>query len=404
MSEINPNVNMTETQSTTQGKIELNSGSGPVSFDELEQVEKESKKIKAQEKKEKNEKSIDLTSDTDKGKPDKKDTPKEPKEPAKKEATKEEQTTENEKQIEKARKLIKAKYQDKEIDLDEESVVPVKINGKEELVQVKDLMGNYSGKVAWDKQFTELSKMKKTQAANELKLRQAADHVKNLFQIEDPTSRMFEMAKLAGVDPIQFRQKFYDENISLLEKYYSMSDDERKADQLAYEAQLHKHRADTLENQYKQEQTQRELKAKIDNLRASHQVDDDMFESYQEQVSELVRNGAIDKSQATPEFIIETIQKDRLWSAANEELSKLDLPWDTQARNQKLLALVENAHHLGFKPEEMAEIVSETWGDKKALKRVQQIKDEKQEFLTGKKDVKQHHASSRSEQVFFDDL
>ena len=129
-----------------------------------------------------------------------------------------------------------------------------------------------------------------------------------------------------------------------------------------------------------------------------------MYESYQEQVSELVRNGAIDKSQATPEFIIETIQKDRLWSAANEELSKLDLPWDTQARNQKLLALVENAHHLGFKPEEMAEIVSETWGDKKALKRVQQIKDEKQEFLTGKKDVKQHQAPSRSEQVFFDDL
>ena len=38
---INPNINMTTTDTVQNGKIELNSGSGPVTFDELEQVTKE---------------------------------------------------------------------------------------------------------------------------------------------------------------------------------------------------------------------------------------------------------------------------------------------------------------------------------------------------------------------------
>jgi hypothetical protein len=400
MSDINPNINMTETQTATNGKIELDSAAGAVSFDELEQVIKDSKKAKAAEKKA--EKSIDLTSDDKKGdkvKEDKTTETKEKSEP-KEAKTNAEQNKEN---IEKARKLIKAKFQDKEYELDEESVVPVKIDGKEVEVPVKDLMSNYSGKVAYDKRFTELSKRDKEIKSMEFRAKQAADNLKSVFEEKDQTVRMFRMAQMAGVDPVQFRNNFLNDNINLLEKWYGMSEDERKADALAYEAQYHKHRADTLESTTKEQQAQRELQQKVESLRASHQIAEDEFTSYQDQVEQAVNNGQLDKSFLAPEKIIETIKKDKLWTATDAALQGLELSWSEQDRGNKILKMVEDAFQMGFKPEDMSEIVSEIYGDKKAQKKVQQIKQEREQFMTGKKDVIQQTAKKDSP-VFFDEI
>jgi hypothetical protein len=406
---VNPNVNMTTTDTTVDGKLELNSASGPVSFDELEQITesaKKSKSSKAKAEKEsgddksqsKNEKSIDLSSDNDKGKKSEaKSKPETDPQGEKSEASK---NAEAEKQI---RKLIKAKFQDRDIDLDEESLVPVKINGKEEMVQIKDLLGNYSGKVAYDKKFTELSKTTKQQAATELRLKQAAESVKSIFTETDLDTRIYKLSRLAGVDPVQYRDKFLNENINLLEKWYGMSEDERKADALAYENKFNKHRADTLEASIKQEQSQRELSAKLDNLRASHQVSEDDFIQQYDQISKMVDDKLLDGSKVTPEFVIETINKDRLWNAADSQLSSLNLPWNSEQKGQRVMKLVEDAYHLGLKPEDMADMVDEIWGHKKAQKKVQQISDERREFLSGKKPVTQSKPRTEAP-IFFEDI
>ena len=46
--------------------------------------------------------------------------------------------------------------------IDSQSTMPVKIDGKVEEVPVQELINNYSGKTAWDKKFTEIGKEKKT--------------------------------------------------------------------------------------------------------------------------------------------------------------------------------------------------------------------------------------------------
>ena len=173
---INPNTPITSNL-TKEGTIEADATGGPLSFDDLEEITKTKAKAKKEakdEKPEKTEKSKDLTSDTDKGKkPETKEAkPKESKEP------KEGETSEADPKP--TRKTIKAKYADTELDLDEEAMVPVKINGKEEMVPIKDLLGNYSGKVAWDKKFSEVDMSRKQVAAQELKLREMADMVRDL--------------------------------------------------------------------------------------------------------------------------------------------------------------------------------------------------------------------------------
>ena len=392
---INPNISMTETQTTTNGKIEVNSGGGPLSFDELEQVTakaKRDKQIKAKESKD--EKSIDLTSDTDKGK--KAETKSEEKSPPKSEKKLDEakQEQQNEANLEKARKMIKAKLKDSEFELDEEAAIPVKINGKEELVPVKELMGNYSGKVAWDKKFTELSKKEKDIKGLESKAQMASKSFSDLFNEQDETVRMFKMAQMAGVDPVQYRQKFLNDNIKLLENWYAMSDDERKADALAYEAKYHKYRADTLEQSTKQQQAQREQQAKLAQIRASHQIDEDTFMSFHDQAQQAVKEGILDESYLKPEKVAELVQKDRIWTAVESVLDQVKLPWPQEEQGKRLLKLVEDSYQMGFKPQEVVEFVVETYASPKTKKDlVSQIKEERQEFLSGKKPVQQAKVS-----------
>lgn len=397
---INPNVNVTN-NADSNGKIELNSGSGPLTFDELDEVTKTAKRAKAEKKEkgddeDKSKHTKDLTSDTDKGKKAEKPEPK-------KESKPKEEGEEPKAEEKPPRKTIKAKLADSELDLDEEALVPVKINGKDEMVPVKELLGNYSGKVAWDKRFTELSKSEKAQKMNEMKLRQAAEQVKSIMSEQDPDLRMWKLAQIAGVDPVEYRQKFFNDNISMLEKWYNMSDDERKADALAYESKIYKQKADTLEAQQKEEQATKALRQKLDTLRASHQVSEDEFVSHYDQINQMVASGQLDKSHLSPEKIIETIEKDRLWNAAEQEINKLDLGWTEQARNENLYKFVENAHKLGLKPQEMAEMVSEIWGDKKTQKLIKEKLEQKEEFTHGKKPVEQAKPKS-NEVLFFDDI
>lgn len=416
---INPNTPVTEVTNSASGKAELASGSQPLTFDELEQLTlakkgrgskaKETETTEAKEgdkddtSKIKAEKQADFSGDPNKSQ---KSKASEEKETDKKSGQdkKADEPQLNKEQEQQLRKLIKAKLQDKELDLDEETLVPVKINGKEELVPVKDLMGNYSGKTAWDKKFTELSKKEKAQMSQELKLRQAADSVKQLFEEQDPDMRMFKMAQLSGLDPIQYRQKFLEDNINLLEKYYSMSEDERKADAMSFEAKFQRHRADTLDQTMKQEQSKKELSAKIDQIRASHQVTEDEFVNQYESIKELVQNGHIDKSQVTPEYVIETIQKDRIWNAVDTKMNELGVDIPQHEKGSKILNLVEHAFKLGLKPEDMGEIVQDIFSNKKAQQKVQQVQREREEFLNGSsKPVAQAKAPS-SAPMFFDEM
>src|SRR5574343_734820 len=62
---------------------------------------------------------------------------------------------------------------DKEVALDETATIPWKIDGKQQAVTVKDLLDNYSGKVAWDKRFNEVATQRKQLTTEKMQLEQA---------------------------------------------------------------------------------------------------------------------------------------------------------------------------------------------------------------------------------------
>lgn len=412
MSDINPNIPVNGPETTNQGTIEVRGGETPITFDELDNLTA-SKKAKSQDSSKKtdeskddsgktkgDEKSKDLTSDTDKGKKAKEsDKSKDKTDKKPDQATKEEiQRTEAQ-----ARKLIKAKYQDKEIELDEESLIPVKINGKEELVEARELLKNYSGKTAWDRKFTELHKVKQDVFGKSQKLSEIEGKIKSVFEEKDPQLRLYKMAEIAGVSPVEFRQKYLDENVALLEKYYNMTDEERKADALAFENAYLKHRAETQEKTLSEQQAIKALQSKVDSLRAPHNISHDDFVERYDALKQLVTNQQLEGEKLTPEFVVETIVKDKLWEAAEEKLSGLSLPWNEKEKSEKLMKLVTQAYTLGMSPESVMDTVEELWGVTAAKNKVAEKRKEQEEFKTGIKPVETKRAPQR-EALLFDDL
>src|SRR5690606_26420717 len=159
------------TSNDGKGRIEVESGGGPLTFDELESVLGDKKRGKSKEEKPKQEKSQDLTSDTDKGKSTKSES-KEKTESKPKESKDTKDSEKSETEEKPARKTVKAKFQDADLELDDETLIPVTVNGKEEMWTLKELRADKSGKVAWDNQSTEISKSKKELGIKEMKLQQ----------------------------------------------------------------------------------------------------------------------------------------------------------------------------------------------------------------------------------------
>lgn len=394
---INPNAPVTAPITNTEGKAVLEGGETPLTFDELEHLTIEKKNAKAKPKEE----SIDLTSDENKGKKTeaKKEDVKE-ESPEEKDAKKQE--SDSKKAEKELRKTIKAKFKDADLELDEETLIPVTVNGKEELWTLKEIRNQQSGKVAYDKKFSELDKIRKEVLTKDQSLAKTNELIKSVFEEKDPTLKMIKMSQLVGVDPVQFRNQFLADNIKMLEKWYTMSDDERKADALEYEARVHKHRADTLENATKQQQSDKELHEKIATVRASHNLSEEDFFNTLDKLYAQADKGIIKPESITPENVAMAFKADQYFNATIKALEPVAQTLDSKTYEKMIQEISLGALHNDLKLEDINHIVDELYGKGKAEKKVSEKKKQIEEFVSGKKEVQQ--SQKFDQPLFFDEI
>lgn len=396
------NAPVTAPITNTEGKAVLEGGETPLTFDELEQITIEKKNTKARTPKEE---SIDLTSDENKGK---KVESKESKE-SKEESVEEKQDKQSKKEESEAkkaekelRKTIKAKFKDADLELDEETLIPVTVNGKEEFWTLKDIRNQQSGKVAYDKKFSELDKIRKEVLSKDQSLAKTNELIKSVFEEKDPTLKMIKMSQLVGVDPVQFRNQFLADNVKMLEKWYSMSDDERKADALEFEARVHKHRADTLENATKQQQSDKELIEKVAQVRASHNISEDDFFNTLDKLYAQANKGIIKPESITPENVAMAYKADQYFNATVKALEPIAQTLDSKTYEKMIQEISLGALNNNLKLEDINYIVDELYGKGKAEKKVSEKKKQIEEFVSGKKEVPTQVQSNQP--LFFDEI
>lgn len=405
MSDINPNTPVTESSSTASSGPTTD---GALTFDELDAAMASKSKSRQAKESEESDK-VNIPKTEPKGEDDLQDEPPKSasdKKPAKKEAKIEKGGKEEKEPLDKPEpRKIKGKSGDKDFELDEDGLVPVKINGKEEMVQVKELLGNYSGKVAWDKKFSDVDKIRQSVQQSQKSLDMSKSQIKAVFEEKDPTLRLFKMAEIAGVSPAEFRTQYLDESKKAFEKWSTMSEDQRKADGLEFENKYLRYQAETKDKSFKAQQAVTDLDKKVENLLATHSLDKKEFVSYYDQVEALVKEGRLDfgKEGITPEKISEIMVKDKLWAKADETLGELKVQMDDKTKATKIETLVNSAFDHGIKASEIPEIISELWGPKRASKVVSEKVKEQQEFRQGKKATTEK-PSSNNGAMFFDEI
>lgn len=313
-----------------------------------------------------------------------------------------------------AKKILKARLKDQDLDLDEDTEIPVKVNGEIVHVKVSDLGKNYSGKTAWEKKFSEVDNFRRQVMQNQGKLDSVRNQIKGMFEEQDPNARLFKMAQLSGMDPVQFRRQFFDSTMKDIEAYSQMPEHERKARDMEFENSYLRHQADAAQKTLTQQQSQQELHKRVQTVLQTSGVPQDTFVTRYEEIMTglapehmkfLEAEGKVKDGEPTPEFIIETIQKDALYNSIATSLAEIKHGMDEKRLNGSILSLVNDAYQQGMKAEDMPEIVSEVWGKGKAKRVVESLEQERREHLSGRSEtLKQTGRSNKGDMLFFDDL
>lgn len=396
-------VESTGTHEQTGTKVDV-FGSEGVTFDDLNAVHSEPRKETSASKKEAKEDESEKKADS---KPDEKEQKPDKEIKADKAEVKK---ADGEKEDKPKVETKKAKYKlgDKELDLEETATFKHKVNGQDVEVSVKDLLDNYSGKVAWEKRFSDFDKERKSYQS---KTAQNEQMIKKIFAEQDPELRFYKMAELSGKDPLEVRRKYLEDNMNLLEKWNLMSDDERKADELAFENKILKAKSQAHESRESQRQATEHLDREVKGIMASQKIEQqDFVKRYDELVDYISKASnpeerkALEKQMLNPKFIAETIVKDRLWNAAETQVKALKLNIPQEELTKRISYLTENAYDNGLSPEDVSELVSEMWGEKFAQRVVDEKNKDREEVLTGKKTTETQAPRYSEMPTFFDEL
>lgn len=194
--------------------------------------------------------------------------------------------------------------------IEKDAKVRVKIDGNFEEVPVQELINQYSGKVAYDKKFTEIGQknkeleMKSQHVEKTQKfLKETVDEI--LTKLDDPNANPYDamsiLVEKSGKDHFTLWKRSIEANLDEVEKLMAMSDVERenyflkKKDEFRTKAE----QARTAATQ--KEQAFNQALAKVDALRQAHGISE---EQYTNALDELEADG-VDTSKMSDEQVVD---------------------------------------------------------------------------------------------------
>lgn len=300
-------------------------------------------------------------------------------------------------------KTMVARRGDKEYEIAEDAVLTVKIDGEEVEVPIAELRNNYSGKVAWDKKFTELSKEKQGFVEEKTLVERYINEFAELASDpNDKTKALEYLAQLSGQDPLAFRRQLRNQMFEEFNKFSQMSDAEIKAYELNEENEFLRRQQESVNNRYSEQQTQVELRAKVDSLRETYGVtQEELLNHYDAIVQERTSQGM------NPEPTIEDLENalidQRVAGSAEYLLGKVDSELVSEEHVAAVKELI--VRNQDWTEEDFIDVIKEGFGinakpAKKASKKVVEAAKKQEESKEELSDL----AKKTSALASFDDL
>lgn len=284
------------------------------------------------------------------------------------EQNKEEEKDDNTEAPKATGKKIKGELNGEKYSVDSSMNIPVKIDGKREMVPLQDLINNYSGKQAYESKFNDLDKTKKEYEAEKQSIVDELKTVREdiLGTIKEgyegnPLDAFNKILDLVGIPVNNYHKKVSDYMHAEINALSEMSESEREAYFLRKENEFLRNRDESLVQRSQQEQASLEFEQRVNSLREAHGVSEDDFVSASEELSKL---GYEDVS---PEQAIEYAVMRPHINKAEELIHSVDVEILGEDGSENVVAQVADALMKGLGDQEIREALMEDLGKTKEL-------------------------------------
>lgn len=223
---------------------------------------------------------------------------------------------------------LKAFREGKAYEVPEDAQINVKINGKSEKVALKDLRDSYSGQVAYDKKFTELSEEKDTFKAErdsyQTEIEELSTEMSGIRELVmagqngegHPLAGFNKLLDLMGINSVSYNKQMQERLAEENDIFNEMSDAEREAYWLQKENKYLVDKQESERSKSSAAVARKEQEAQITSLREAHNVSENDFNSAYQDLKDA------ETENITAELVIQTARLNPLMDVGEEIMSK----------------------------------------------------------------------------------
>lgn len=254
-------------------------------------------------------------------------------------------------------RTLKFKHGESEVDLSPESMVTVKVDGKEETAKLQDLIDNYSGKTNWSRKYQELHQERTS-------LQDVVNRLHTEFvQKGDPFTAIEVLAEAIGADPLKVRKDLTQGLLQQADSLASLSPEEREVAQLKEELSWRQRREESERTKAETQKVQSELAARLDKVQETHGYTREQLAKAYADVK-----GHVPEDQLTPEFLGDYLKFQETRAGVTGMLDEVEAEFDT--KESKFAAIEKLEKVLRLYPDmslsELRDYAAEAWGSKAA--------------------------------------
>lgn len=204
--------------------------------------------------------------------------------------------------------------------LSDDDKIRVKVDGEEQEISIKEFKNGISGQKAIDKRFSEFDKKEKEFKSQMENVNNYINSLGETMSKEGMLSGLQKIGELVGLKPSAIQQGILEEVYPLLQKYQSMSEEQRKFELDKMDFEHDKKQSEVESSKYAQEQARLELERNIHQMKLSHNINDEEWEkAFSELDAQLPKDEAI-----TPDMVKERSIENRISGRADNLLTEVD--------------------------------------------------------------------------------
>lgn len=195
-------------------------------------------------------------------------------------------------------KILRGKRGDEDVDIATDTVIKVPVAGKKEDVTIQDLVDNFSGKVNYDRKFTELDRERKTFHAERDELHTVANTLAERVA-ENHEAAFDYLADIVGKDPVELKMQILKDQFKAMMPLYEMAEEERNRFFKDKELQWREAKASSFEAKVKEKEEAGKRSAELSKAQNTFGISADLYDQVRDAAKEQL------KRDPTPAEVIE---------------------------------------------------------------------------------------------------